>query len=747
MSNITITQLPTAGALTGTEAVPVVQNGVTVQTTTGAIQATSNLTTYPFLMTQATSALGSSRYVATGSGLSTADGGAGSTFTINLTGAPLSLVTSGTGIQVKTNSTTLVNRTITITGSGLAITNGDGISGNPTISTTGVLANFASTSGTGLVTINGTTVSQTTITGTSGQITVTNGNASGGNPTIAIADNPVLTGTAGLQLPTGNTSQRSNVNGLIRYNSQTTRFEGYEGGNWSNLGTGDGTVTSVTGTANQITVANSTTTPVVSIVSNPIIPGVASITLPAGGTSARPFGPTNGMLRYNSDLGVFEGYANSVWGAITTGSGVTSVATGIGLTGGPITTTGTISLSNTSVTSGSYGNGSTVATFTVNGQGQLTAASGVAISIPSSAINTSITNAQLANSSVSFNGVAVSLGGSGTITASTTSTLTIGTGLSGGSFNGGGPVTIAISNTAVTAGSYTNASITVNAQGQVTSASSGSATVSSFQTSLSGLTPSTATTGVVTLAGTLGISSGGTGQTTASSAFNALSPITTTGDLIIGNGTNSATRLAIGANTFVLTSNGTTASWQASSGVTSFSAGTTGFTPSSATTGAVVLAGTLVASNGGTGVAGTLTGVLYGNGTSAHTVATAAQVVSTIGTTAVTNSTNTTNILGGATGSVPYNSASGTTTFLALGTSGYVLTAGASAPAYVAQSTLSVGTATNATNVALTAGSGATNYLHFSSSATGNQPVNTNASLTYNYTNNALTAGINGGTF
>jgi len=45
-----------------------------------------------------------------------------------------------------------------------------------------------------------------------------------------------------------------------------------------------------------------------------------------------------------------------------------------------------------------------------------------------------------------------------------------------------------------------------------------------------------------------------------------LSPITTTGDLIIGNGTNSSTRLAIGANTYVLTSNGTTASWVAPSG-------------------------------------------------------------------------------------------------------------------------------------------------------------------------------------
>jgi hypothetical protein len=59
---------------------------------------------------------------------------------------------------------------------------------------------------------------------------------------------------------------------------------------------------------------------------------------------------------------------------------------------------------------------------------------------------------------------------------------------------------------------------------------------------------------------------GGTGQTTASAAFNALSPITTTGDLIIGNGTNSATRLAIGATNYVLTSNGTTAVWAVASG-------------------------------------------------------------------------------------------------------------------------------------------------------------------------------------
>jgi hypothetical protein len=75
------------------------------------------------------------------------------------------------------------------------------------------------------------------------------------------------------------------------------------------------------------------------------------------------------------------------------------------------------------------------------------------------------------------------------------------------------------------------------------------------------------------LSATLAITSGGTGQTTASDAFNALSPITTTGDLILGNGTNSATRLPIGASTYVLTSNGTTASWAAPTGGGSSSAG------------------------------------------------------------------------------------------------------------------------------------------------------------------------------
>jgi hypothetical protein len=92
------------------------------------------------------------------------------------------------------------------------------------------------------------------------------------------------------------------------------------------------------------------------------------------------------------------------------------------------------------------------------------------------------------------------------------------------------------------------------------------------------------------------INRGGTGQTTASAAFNALSPVTTAGDLIIGNGTNSSTRLGIGTNGYVLTSNGTTASWAAATGgVTQIIAGTNVTISPTGGTGAV----TINASGGG----------------------------------------------------------------------------------------------------------------------------------------------------
>jgi len=63
---------------------------------------------------------------------------------------------------------------------------------------------------------------------------------------------------------------------------------------------------------------------------------------------------------------------------------------------------------------------------------------------------TNIGNASLVNSSLTVNGTSISLGGSGTITAVAPNALTIGTGLTGTSYNGSAAVTIAIDSTVVT---------------------------------------------------------------------------------------------------------------------------------------------------------------------------------------------------------------------------------------------------------------------------------------------------------
>ena len=138
MANQTITQLPSAGALTGTESVPIVQNGQTVQTTVGAIAASPS-TNFSFITATSEPSLADSRQLATsGNGLSLTDGGAGGNATLALSGAAASLVAAGTGIQVKTSATTLTARSIAAGTTGLSVADGSGVAGNPTISLTGM---------------------------------------------------------------------------------------------------------------------------------------------------------------------------------------------------------------------------------------------------------------------------------------------------------------------------------------------------------------------------------------------------------------------------------------------------------------------------------------------------------------------------------------------------------------------------------------------------------------------------------
>lgn len=401
-AQVAITQLPAAGPITGAESVPIVQNGVTVQTTTGAIAASPSQT-QTFLTVVQEPTLPNSRYFGATNGLSISDGGAQGLFNISTTGALSSLVASGTGFQVKTSSTAITGRSIAVTGAGLAITDGDGIAGNPTIGLAGQVLALQNLSANGLMTITtGGVINATYIQGTTNQIGVANGTGVSGYPTISLADNPVLPGTGAVQVPSGTSAQQPlGVNGKFRYNIDINRFEGYQNGSWYTFGVGDGTVTSVAGTANQITVVSPTTTPTISLASNPVLPGTGSVTLPQGSTAARPVAPTNGMFRYNTDTALLEAYLNGVWTNLASGSGVTSVATGTGLTGGPITSTGTIAIANTTVTAGSYD----AATITVNAQGQITAASSTAVVNTFSGGVTGLTPATATSGAVVLDGV------------------------------------------------------------------------------------------------------------------------------------------------------------------------------------------------------------------------------------------------------------------------------------------------------------------------------------------------------
>ena len=197
-AQLSILNLPTAGAITGSEAVPIVQGGVTVQTTTGAIAASPSQT-QTFLTVNQEPTLPTSRYVGATNGLVITDAGAQGLFNIGTTGALLSLVNSSTGFQVKTNATTLTNRSIAVSGNGLSITNGSGVSGDPTVALSGQAANFANASFNGIVVLSTAgAITSATITGTSNQTSVTNGNGISGNPTVGLADNVVLPGTGAM---------------------------------------------------------------------------------------------------------------------------------------------------------------------------------------------------------------------------------------------------------------------------------------------------------------------------------------------------------------------------------------------------------------------------------------------------------------------------------------------------------------------------------------------------------------------
>jgi len=83
----------------------------------------------------------------------------------------------------------------------------------------------------------------------------------------------------------------------------------------------------------------------------------------------------NQSIRINSAGTAWEAYTPSGGGGT-----VTQIVAGTGLSGGTITTSGTIALANTAVSAGTYGNSTNVAQITVDAQGRITSATNVAVS-------------------------------------------------------------------------------------------------------------------------------------------------------------------------------------------------------------------------------------------------------------------------------------------------------------------------------------------------------------------------------
>jgi hypothetical protein len=301
------------------------------------------------------------------------------------------------------------------------------------------------------------------------------------------------------------------------------------------------------------------------------------------------------------------------------GAGTYTAGTGLTLTGNEF------SIANVG-TAGTYGTASQVPVFTTNAQGQVTGVTNTAIAIAASAVSglapsatTDTTNAAnitsgtlpVARLSGSYTGIT----GVGTLAAGTWNASTIGAGFGG---------------TGLT--SYTVGDILFADGTTSLSRLAGVATGNALISGGVGTAPLYGKIGLTThVSGTLPIGNGGTGQTTAGAAINALLPAQTsqTGRYLTTDGTNPSWAAVPAPNNGTLTMNVSGAGLTGSATFTADQAGNSTFTVASNATSANTNS-TIVARDGsGNFSAGTITAALSGNATTATTLATGRTIAMT----------------------------------------------------------------------------------------------------------------------
>lgn len=362
-------------------------------------------------------------------------------------------------------------------------------------------------------------------------------------------------------------------------------------------------------------------------------------------------------------------------------NGITNYSAGTGL---QLVGT-TFSIANTGVTAGAYGSASSVATFSVNAQGQLTLAATTAIAIAAS----QITSGTIASSLISGNY-------SGITGVGTLANLTV-----------TNPISGSITGNAATATNATSAATSTNITGGSTGAipyqtSAGATTFLASGTGVlvGGSAPSYTTTPAILGTNITGTASGlsiGGNAATATTATNIAGGSAYAIPYQVTSGSTSFVSAGTSGYLFQTNGAGSAPSWVAPSGLTigyatNISGGVAGAVPYQSAIGTTSFTS-----------AGSLSQVLLSGGTGSPTWAN--QNTLSVG--------YSNNLNGGAAGSLPYQTSSNVTGFIAAGTSGYVLTMVAGSPAWAALPptgvTITDDTTTNATR-----------YITFTSATSGN---------------------------